>query len=390
MQARVLAEKLAANGFKVNIVTRRSSRFLKKREEIDGVAIYRIPPVGLGRFKRWSMLLSTLFVLAKMRRGYDIIYVSGFKSLGISAVLMSKVLRKACILKADSNGEMSGEFFAAGLKKLGLTPSSLLVRLFLSVRNKVLRAADCFVAITSGITEELIIHGVKPGVIYSVTNSVDTKRFCLVSREQKYGLRYQLAIPRKEIILTYAGRLVSYKGLPLLLRVAEEILRRHENVGFVLVGSGGIDIHNCETVLKDYVRVNGLEAGVYFAGEVLNVHEYLQASDVFILPTEKDAFPLALIEAMSCGLPVISTPVGGIQEIIADRQNGLLVEPGNFQQLHDAIQTLLGDAALATSLGKAAAESVRERYSEATVVARYMELFRRVANPTCVGGGEFN
>jgi len=183
---------------------------------------------------------------------------------------------------------------------------------------------------------------------------------------------------------------VSYKGLPLLLRVAEEILRRHENVGFVLVGSGGIDIHNCETVLKDYVRVNGLEAGVYFAGEVLNVHEYLQASDVFILPTEKDAFPLALIEAMSCGLPVISTPVGGIQEIIADRQNGLLVEPGNFQQLHDAIQTLLGDAALATSLGKAAAESVRERYSEATVVARYMELFRRVANPTCVGGGEFN
>jgi glycosyltransferase involved in cell wall biosynthesis len=374
-QARVLAEALSAHGFTVFIIARRSSQSFKTIEDVCGVTVYRIPPVGMGGWKRWGMLVWSFFILTKMRKRYDILYVSGFKALGISAVLASRLFRKICILKADSNGEMSGEFFAAGLKKLGLTHSSLRVRMFLRMRNRILRGANAFVAITSGISRELRDYGVNPGSIYSITNSVDTKRFRPVSESDKYRLRQQLNFPNKKLIITYSGRLVSYKGLPLLIRVAHKIQREHKNVGFVLVGSGSIDIHNCEAELKDYVLKNGLEASICFAGEADNVHEYLQASDIFVSPTEKDAFPVALIEAMACGLPVISTPVGGIREIITDKQNGLLVEPGNFQQLHDAISTLIVDKALAAFLGNAATQTVRKRYSEAIVTAKYAELF---------------
>jgi glycosyltransferase involved in cell wall biosynthesis len=374
-QARSLAENLVAKGFKVFIATRRVATSLKKVEEIGGVPIYRIRPVGLGQSKRWGMLLWALVVLVRMRRRYNIIYVSGFKALGVSAVLISRLLGKTCILKADSNGEMSGEFFAGGLKKLRLTPSSFVVRIFLCLRNKILRKADGFVAITSGIVAELTRHDVKPGLIHSIPNSVDTVKFCPVSTSQKHSLREKLNVPKKNVIITYSGRLVSYKGLPLLVGVAKRILREFNDVGFVLVGSGGIDIHNCEAELKDYVKTYGLEDSIYFPGQVDNVHEYLQASDVFVSPTEKDAFPLALIEAMACGLPVISTPVGGIQEIITDRQNGLLVEPRNFQQLDDTIRALLADTALSVSLGKAAAQTVKERYSEEIVTTKYTQLF---------------
>jgi L-malate glycosyltransferase len=189
-----------------------------------------------------------------------------------------------------------------------------------------------------------------------------------------------LGIPNKDRIITYTGRLVTYKGLPLLMRVSERIQREHKNVGFVLVGSGGLDMHNCEAEIKKYVISNALEASVHFAGEVCNVHEYLQASDIFVLPTEEDAFPLALIEAMACGLPVVSTPVGGIEEIITHRENGLVVETGNFQQLYDALHSLITDTSLSASLGRAAVRTVQNRYSRETIANKYIELFGSAAS----------
>lgn len=382
-QTRILAERLAAQNIQLMIITRRSDYSLKKVDVVDRIFVYRIPPVGQCRFARWRMLFSSFLMLAKMRRHYDLVYVSGFKSLGLSAVLIAKLFRKVCILKADSNGEMSGEFFASGLRKLGLTHSSLRVRMFLRIRNKILRGANAFVAITSGIRRELGDYGVNPGLIYSITNSVDTKRFRPASETDKYRLRRQLNLPNKKVIITYSGRLVSYKGLPLLIRVAHKIQREHRNVGFVLVGSGSMDIHNCEAELKNFVKVNGLGESIYFPGEIRNVHEYLQASDIFAFPSEKDAFPLAVVEAMACGLPVVATPVGGIQEIISHRHNGLLVEAGDSEQFHDAICTLIRDKALAASLGKMARQTVNERYSDDIVVAKHVELFRTCSNRGC-------
>jgi glycosyltransferase involved in cell wall biosynthesis len=158
--------------------------------------------------------------------------------------------------------------------------------------------------------------------------------------------------------------------------VAETIQSTFPEVGFILVGSGGVDMHNCEAELKQFVKTKCLEETIYFSGEVGNVHEYLQASDIFVLPSEDDAFPLALVEAMACGLPVVTTRVGGIPEIVSDKQNGLLVEPGNFQQLYDAIYALIADTVLSASLGRSAGQTVRERYSAAAVSAQYVELFR--------------
>jgi glycosyltransferase involved in cell wall biosynthesis len=383
-QTRVLAANLLNRNFQVLIITRRCSDSWKEIDLVDGVSVYRIPPVGTGRFTRWFMLFWSLLALAKTRSQYDVVYVSGFKSLGLSAVLAAKLLRKRCILKADSNGEMSGEFFAAGLKKFGLTPTSIIVRILLSGRNKILRGANYFVAITTGIAEELKSEGVDPSSIALISNGIDTDRFSRITAFEKQSLRQTLVIPRKGIIITYAGRLVSYKGLPLLLRVAEVIQSEFDHVGFVLIGSGGFDMHNCEDELKKFVKAKGLEESIYFAGEVDNVHEYLQASDIFVLPSEEDAFPLALVEAMACGLPVISTPVGGIKEIITDRQNGLLVQARDFQQLYQVISGLIRDPTLSASLGTAAVQTVQERYSAGIIIQKYCELFRRV-HSGCLG-----
>ena len=324
-QAQMLALDLAKKGFVVSVVTRRSSSELAPFEMVDGVPVYRIAPAGASRWPRWRMVVTSLRSLAKMRHDYDIIFVSGFKALGLSAVAIARLFGKVCILKADSNGEMSGAFFTAGLKVVRMSPSSPVVRMLLAARNAILRRADYFVAITSGIAEEFRQEHIDQTAIYVLPNGVDTRRFRPLPPTERKALRTRLGMPNKKTIITYTGRLVTYKGLPLLVRVAERLHLEHD-VGFVLVGSGGLDIHNCEAEIRRFVSEHGLESVVHFAGEVSNVHEYLKASDIFVLPTEDDAFPLALVEAMACGLPVVSTNVGGIPTIVSHGENGLLVQ----------------------------------------------------------------
>lgn len=378
-QARLLAEGLAANGCPVVIVTRRSDPLQERIEKYGAATIYRLPPVGRGQLKKWGLLLAAFPALIKLRREYDLIFVSGFRIVGIAAVLVSRLLGKGCVLKSDSQGEMSGEFFRDGLAKFGLPLSWLPFRLFLGLRNNILKKADAFAAISPEIAGEYLSAGIRPEAVHIVPNSVDTARFYPVSDSQKAGLRRSLGLPQGDKIVTYTGRLVSYKGLPLLLRVWREIRQKHENASLVLVGEGGLDIHNCEAELRAYVTANDLQHSVLFTGSVGNVAEYLQASDIFAFPTENDAFPSSLVEAMTCRLPVITTPVGAIKTIVSGGENGLLVQPGDFDQLYGALETLLVDSGLALRLGHAARQTVLDNYSAEIVTKKYINLFGQVS-----------
>lgn len=374
-QAQTLAEDLVGHGFSVIVLTRRSHASLQKIEKFGAITVYRLPPVGSEHYKKWFLLFTSLSVLIKLHRHYDLIFVSGFRLLGIPAVLLSRLYGKACVLKADSLGEMSGDFFNAGLAKFGAKPSLFLFQLFIRLRNTILKRADSFVAISSQVATELIAHGVRPDRIQRIPNSVDAIKFHPVGQQERQALRRKLGFSRWHRIVIYTGRLVSYKGLPLLLKVWQEFRSRHPDVGLLLVGSGGLDIHNCEDDLKDYVAVSRLQ-GVRFTGSVNNVHEYLQASDIFVLPTHSEAFGISLIEAMACGLPVISTNVGGVIDILEHRYNGLVVTPGDFQQLYRALDELVSDSALSVCLGQRARHTILKKYSSQIVIKKYMNLFQ--------------
>jgi glycosyltransferase involved in cell wall biosynthesis len=379
VQARALADGLVAKGFEVMVVTRRSDASFERTERYGEVTVYRLSPTGHQHLRKWGLLLTSFIALIRLRRRYDLIFVSGYRVVGIAAVLVSRLFGKACVLKADSLGEMSGEFFTGGLASMGLTPTSLPVRAFLSTRNWLLRHADAFVAICSDTVHELKAHGVNPETIHQITNSVDTQTFRPVDEQTSRELRDKLGLRCDHLIVTYTGRLVSYKGLPLLLQVWTELESEPREITLVLLGSGGLDIHNCEAELRTYVASHNLHESVRFAGDVRNVHEYLQASDIFAYPTENDAFPLALIEAMACALPVMSTPVGAIKEIITHMQNGLMVDVGDVQQTLDALEALMADTTLRARLGAAARHTVEDRYAAERVTHQYATLFTGLA-----------
>jgi glycosyltransferase involved in cell wall biosynthesis len=379
-QARLLADGLITNGHSVMVLTRKSDAALKQHENYGAVSVYRLAPVGSGQLKKWGLLLSSLTALVRLRDQYDLIFVSGYRIIGLTAVLVGKLFRKPVVFKADSQGEMSGEFFESGLKKFGISHASLPFRLFLRFRNTVLKKASAFSATSPEIVFELTSSGVSANQIHLIPNGADTNRFVPVDAVEKSILRKKLNLPQTATVVIYTGRLVTYKGLPLLLKVWNEIRNKHKNILLVLAGTGGLDIHNCEDELHDYVRSTSLEQYVLFTGAVQNVPEYLQASDIFAFPTENDAFPSSLIEAMACAIPVVTTPVGAIKTIVTDGQNGLVIQPCDFEQLFQALDTLIHNTTFASHLGQDAWKTVQHHYSTQMVTEKYLSLFDKVAS----------
>jgi glycosyltransferase involved in cell wall biosynthesis len=372
-QAALLAKGLTRRGHTVTVLTRRSRAGLPEEALEGGIRIVRLPPVGPGRRARWGLLWRALPALLRLRRDYDLVLVSGYRSLGLPAAVAGRWLRKPVVLKADSLGELSGEYFRAGLAEVGLTPESIGVLTLLALRNRRLRRVAAQVAISDEIRRELLAHDVPPDRIHGIPNGVDTGVFRPATAAERASLRGKLALPAGPV-LVYTGRLVSYKGLPMLLDAWRVLSGRREGT-LVLVGEGGRDMHNCEPALKNFVATHELGARVRFTGAVTAVEDWLRAADVFVFPTENEAFGLSLVEAMACGLPAVTTRVGGLADYVVDGVNAAVIRPGDRQALVAAVEKLLDDPAAAAALGQAARETACSRFGEDAIAGRYERLF---------------
>jgi glycosyltransferase involved in cell wall biosynthesis len=382
-QAAVLGAGLKRRGHEVMLLTRHSRPRLADKESIDGLPVVRVGPTGSGRHRKWGLLLTVLPALLRLRRRYDVVLVSGFRILAVPALLAGRLSRAPVVLKADSVGEFSGEFFRAGLAGIGLTPSSAPVRVALWLRNRLLRHAAAFVAISDGIADEFVAQGLAPQHVHRIPNGVDTQRFRHVTHHERTSLRIRLGLPSGPVVV-YTGRLVSYKGLPLLVEAWRKLVPEFPGAVLVLVGEGGGDMHDCEPTLREFVAQHGLEPQIRFTGPTSNVQDWLQAADAFAFPTENEAFGLSLVEAMACGLPAVTTRVGGLRDFVEHGVNAWAMEAGDAAELTAGLRAVLTDQALAARLGARARETVLARFGEEAVSRAYEQLLdaaRRGSRP---------
>jgi glycosyltransferase involved in cell wall biosynthesis len=380
-QARLLAEQLVQRGYRVTVLTRRSSRELTRHDALGEIEICRLGPSGPGGNKRWPMLPVVARELWRRRGQMDLLLVLGFRALGLAALAARGVLGVPCIFKAESTGEASGDFFGPGLRRLGLTPTHSGVNSLVRARNRIFRRADAFVALSVAMKREFVQAGFPATRIRRIPNGVDTEVFRPASPQTRAEIRRSLGFGPAETLVTYTGRLVSYKGLPLLLRVWQDIARDVRNARLVLVGEGGGDIHNCEAELRAFVAAQAMEGQVIFTGAVDRVERLLQASDIFVFPTQNEAFGLSLVEAMACGLPCIATSVGGVPDILTHRHDGLMISAGDGAALRDALRRLLGEPGLARQLALRARQTAVERFSADATAGAYAELIETLARP---------
>ncbi len=177
--------------------------------------------------------------------------------------------------------------------------------------------------------------------------------------------------------LTCVCRLVKRKGIVHLLEAMQEL----KGEGFLLdiVGTG-----DQEQTIRRMISDRGLTKWVRMVGYVPRdfLAEHYHASDIFVLPSLSESFGQVLLEAMSCGLPIIASRVGGIPETIEDGVNGLLVEPGCAKSLVGTIRRLAEDPALCNKIGNENARLARSRYSWRAIADSYEEVYGQVIEDT--------
>lgn len=158
-----------------------------------------------------------------------------------------------------------------------------------------------------------------------------------------------------KVNFVFFGRIGQRKGVFDLIRAFATLPPEQKtNSGLTLAGDG--DVEQARSLVESLDLINHVTVLDWLGPDQRDA--LLAKADVFVLPSYNEGLPMALLEAMAWGLPVITTPVGGIPELVTQAQNGLLVNPGDIQQLSEAIQSLIENETLRLSLGNAARVSV--------------------------------
>jgi glycosyltransferase involved in cell wall biosynthesis len=374
---RLLGSRLAADGRKVLVLTRRGDPAWPSEEVLDGIRIVRVAPSGPGRRGKYLMVPAVFRALWRHRRDYDVIVVRGGRVLGLPAVAAARCLGKRVVLQPEVTGEFSGEIYTWGTPlhrswiRAGLRP-------LVGLRNLVLRRGDAFVAISSAIGREMAAAGVASERIVIIPHGVDTGRFRPADAEEKIALRKRLGLADGSAWVVFTGRLLRGKGIEVLLEAFRQVAASRPGVRLLIVGSGEGQALSVEEAVRASVAAGPLAGFVVFTGRVDDVEDYLRASDVFAFPSFFEAMPLSVLEAAACGLACVATAVGGIVDVLEDGRSGVLVQPGDASGLSAAIVALLGDAEQRRSLGTAARECIEARFDLDRSVERYRAVLEGV------------
>lgn len=222
--------------------------------------------------------------------------------------------------------------------------------------------------VTTGelLREQVIALGVERQRVSSVPTGQDTARFAPGDTARA---RNEIGIDKRALAITIVATLRSWKGHRYLIEAFEQLDR--DNTVLLIVGDGP-QRENLERQARASSRLDQIR----FAGNRDDVVPWLHASDIFVLPSYAyEGVPQALVQAMLCGLPIVTTAVGAIPEAVADRHSALLVAPHDADALTTALRELIGDPELCRRLGGNARVAAQKRFDLTTMFDRTEAIF---------------
>jgi len=207
-----------------------------------------------------------------------------------------------------------------------------------------LRQAAAVIAVSDDLKQQAVRLGVSADHVMVIPNGVDTDRFRPGDRA---AVRRELRRDAQEVILITVGHLCRRKGFHRILEIMPDLLKRHTNIRYVMIGDDGGEGRFARRLRRTTRRL-ALDEYVTFTGglEPPEVARWLQAADLFVLPTTNEGCCNALLEALATGLPVVCTDVGGNREWVSAAV-GRLVRPNDRHELLDAILHTLSEVRMA-------------------------------------------
>jgi glycosyltransferase involved in cell wall biosynthesis len=218
-------------------------------------------------------------------------------------------------------------------------------------------------------------YGISEEKIRVIHNGVDTVKFQPAA--DKRQVKAELGFNPDDIAIVSVGRLYARKGLFTLIESMPAVLRKFPSAKFIISGKGQSNEMN---KLVNHAQRLGVKDSIIFTGYFPDrkLPKLYQAADVFAFSTFYEHHPFAVLEALSTGLPVVTTNVGGIPETISDGKDGFMCQPFNAKQLSDRILYLLEHPEAASEMGFQARKTILERFDWRLIVKKVLAVYEEV------------
>ena len=313
---------------------------------------------GLGRGLR---------LLWSLRHAFDVLHLEGYSRKNFPLTLAAAVLRKPVVLTLHTGGHDDVSAIKAN-SRLG----------FWSIGR-----ARRVIAVSPALHDAAIDAGIPAAQVQYLPNGIDVTRFRPADRAARGWARQRLGIPENTLAILFVGffsaekgprRLYdAWRGLPASQRDASTLVF----IGQTTVPHTLVDPRIAEQIRSDAAAIG---ARPVFVERTHEIDEYYRAADLFVLASTREGCPVALLEAMASGLPVISTRLPGATDmIVADGENGLLVEPGSVEAIRAALARMLTDRKAAQAMGAQARQTIEASFSLDRVASAYLEIYRSVS-----------
>jgi glycosyltransferase involved in cell wall biosynthesis len=318
-----------------------------------GVPVHSLAPQGFARTAIPFIFLRLLLLLARNR--YDIVHTHliGANVLGAPLAALYRVpVRFTHDQTHDDVRDYS--LVHRWLDTLANRLNTHVIAVSTSIRNFLCRKEN-----------------ICPDKISVIYNSVDLLRFSPEDGQKaRQAARHKWGLPAEALIVGGVGRLHYQKNFPLFLEVAAEVCARLPQALFAIAGEGSE-----RAALEEMTRELGLASRVRFLGFVKEMQELYQGLDLLLLTSHFEGTPLTVLEAMAMGTPVVASRVDGVEEVIVEGRDGILVTPGNKAQFVTEICRVLQDQSLSQRLARAGQEKARQHFSAEAMVRQVEALY---------------
>lgn len=234
-----------------------------------------------------------------------------------------------------------------------------------------------FFPVVVGVSEEIckILHnaGIPQRKIRLIQNGIDLERYDKGSHQDIERLRRELSLQKNEYAIFNVARLAEQKAQEVLIDAAKLIVRVNPNTKFFIIGEGEL-----YSDLDKAIKSKGLSSSVKLLGFRDDIPALLKLADIFALPSLDEGMPIALLEAIACKVPVITTPVGDIPKLITHEKSGILVQKQDTEGLAQAILDLITNSQKRKKLANEAWQQVQTFYSSQAMFAEYDKIYSSI------------
>ncbi len=297
---------------------------LRGKEQIRGIDVYHPRYLAIPKLSGFLRALSLYFTLERVirkirgERSFDLINAHWIFPDGVAAVKVSKKLRLPIIV--TGHGTDVNLYLTYSLRRVQIRDA--------------LQKTDVVSVVSPELKKKIVELSISEHKVRVIPNGVDSERF---TPTDKASCRRRLGLPSDRKIVLFVGKLDTVKGIEYLLEATAEIRAACQNLFIAIVGDGPL----YQSLIRKTQELDLTGLVTFFGAKP---HEeiplWMNSCDLFCLPSLREGWPCVIMEALACGKPVVASRVGGVPEIVNEK-NGFLVEPRNSKDLAQGIERAL-------------------------------------------------